>query len=595
MVKFPKSNVCNEYMATVKDTKLEVSVKKNTDWQSGYDGLFVFKNDNAYDVLNWTLEYDFPENEAFTWFSEGDLVRKGIHVVMTPKDWNHVIKAGETKTIGFGGTKSLPTNLRFNQILPMVGSDPSLAKRGAWGPKVFAPYIDACAFPTPNLMEYYAKCGQKFFTLAFIVANGSNKAAWGGTIELQTQYLLDQIRQIRSVGGDVSVSFGGANGTELADVITDVDALVAEYSRVIDLYSLNRIDFDIEGGAVDNAKGVDIRNKAIALLNKKYPKLQITYCLPVLPIGLTLAGENLVRNARKNGAVIESFNGMSMDFGDSAAPEPEGRMGAYVIASCENLRSQVLSAGYSNPKIGTIPMIGVNDVQSEVFRITDAKKVYIFVQTTPWMSYAGFWSVNRDRPGKGTGANPFDSGIDQMPYDFTNTFQGKIVKELAPTSVKNPAPIVLQPNPSPLPPVIPTFPPSDPVPPPVPVPNISVVGKVVNVVSANRLKISYKKPSGVVATHLVTQKKHGCVADDSVTITLKGVKPYEFVKLEKTVGVPAKASTARGNANDMWDSVTKDFLSGVKAGGDPDDVIHELQKKYTGLGPANQQRLKTLA
>ncbi|AGE59935.1 putative bifunctional chitinase/lysozyme [Acanthocystis turfacea Chlorella virus TN603.4.2] len=594
MVNFSKSNVYVKHMATVKDTKLEVSVKKNTDWQTGYDGLFAFKNDNAYDVLNWTLEYDFPENEAFTWFSEGDLVRKGIHVVMTPKDWNHVIKAGETKTIGFGGTKSLPTNLRFNQILPLVGTDPSLAKRGAWGSKVFAPYIDACAFPTPSLMEYYTKCGQKFFTLAFIVANASNKAAWGGTIELQTQYLLDQIRQIRSIGGDVSVSFGGANGTELADAISDVNTLVAEYSRVIDLYSLNRIDFDIEGGAVGNAEGVDIRNKAIAILNKKYPKLQITYCLPVLPTGLTLDGENLVRNARKNGAVIESFNGMSMDFGDSAAPEPEGRMGAYVTASCENLRSQVLSAGYSAPKIGTIPMIGVNDVQSEVFRITDAKNVYDFFHTTPWMSYAGFWSVNRDRPGKGTGANPFDSGINQGPYDFTNTFQGKIVKDLDPTPVKNPAPIVLMPNPSPLPPIIPTFPPTDPTPSPVPVANVSVTGTVLNVVSANRLKISYKKPNGTIAAHLVTQKKHGCVAGDSITITLKGTKPYEFVSLEKTRGVPAKASTARVNANDAWDSVTKDFLAGVKAGGAPDDVIHELQKKYTDLGPANQQRLKTI-
>lgn len=581
-------------MATVKETKLQVSVKKNTDWQTGFDGSFILKNDNAYDVLNWTLEYDFPENESFTWFSEGDLVRKGIHVVMTPKEWNHVIKAGETKTIGFGGTKSLPTNLRFNQILPLVGTDPSLEKRGVWGPKVFAPYVDACAFPTPDLLDYYKKSDQKFFTLAFIVANASNKAAWGGTIELQTQYLLDQIRKIRSIGGDVSVSFGGANGTELADAIADVDALVVEYSRVIDMYSLNRIDFDIEGGAVGNEEGVDIRNKAIAILNKKYPKLQITYCLPVLPIGLTLDGEKLVRNACKNGAKIESFNGMSMDFGDSAAPEPEGRMGAYVIASCENLRSQVLSAGYSNPKIGTIPMIGVNDVQSEVFRITDAKNVFDFFHKTPWMSYAGFWSVNRDRPGKGAGANPFDSGINQAPYDFTNTFQGKIVKDLAPTPVKNPAPIVLMPNPSPLPPIIPTFPPTDPVPGTTPAADVIVVGTVLNVVSANRLKISYKKPSGIIATHLVTKKKHGCVAGDSITITLKGEKPYEFVSLEKNPGTPAKAPTGRKNAHDSWDDVTKEFLAGVKAGGSPDDVIKQLQTKYTGIGPGNQKRLKDL-
>lgn len=440
-------------MATVKTTKVEVSVKKISDWETGFDGAFVIENKNKYDVLNWTIEFDYPENEKFTWFSEGDIIQTGTHNFLIPKEWNKVIKAGETKTLGFGGTKSLPENIKYKQILPLVGKDPSLQKRGKFGSKVFAPYIDACAFPTPDLMSMYTKTGQKFFTLAFITADSKKKAAWGGTISLDTQYLLDQIRNLRSSGGDVCISFGGANGTELADAITNIKTLVAEYSKVIDLYSLNRIDFDIEGGAVANKESIDRRNKAIALLKNKYPNLQVTYCLPVLPIGLTVDGEYLIRNAKENGVDIESFNGMAMDFGDSAAPEPEGRMGDYVIQSCENLRTQCLSAGFSNPKIGTIPMIGVNDVLSEVFRISDAQKVYKFFNATPWMSYVGFWSMNRDRPGKNTGANPSDSGIAQKEYDFTKTFMGEIVKDLAPSPVKNPNPVQ---NPSTV--FFPTFP-----------------------------------------------------------------------------------------------------------------------------------------
>jgi hypothetical protein len=216
-----------------------------------------------------------------------------------------------------------------------------------------------------------------------------------------------------------------------------------EYSRVIDMYSLVRMDFDIEGGAVADEKSVDLRNKAIVELKKKYPHLKITYCLPVLPIGLALAGEKLVQNARKNNAIIESFHGMSMDFGDSAAPDPEGRMAAYVISSAENLRKQVMSAGYANPKIGLIPMIGVNDVTSEIFRIADAAHVRDFFKSTPWMTYVGWWSTNRDKPGPGEGANPFNSGIKQLPYDFAKTFLGKIVKELDPSPRPNPPPITI--------------------------------------------------------------------------------------------------------------------------------------------------------
>jgi hypothetical protein len=130
-----------------------------------------------------------------------------------------------------------------------------------------------------------------------------------------------------------------------------------------------------------------------------------------------------------------------MDFGDSAAPDPEGRMAAYIISSAENLRKQVMSSGYTNPKIGLIPMIGVNDVTSEIFRISDAKNVKDFFKNTPWMTYIGWWSTNRDKPGPGEGANPFNSGIKQLPYDFAKTFLGEIVKELDPSLRPNPAPI----------------------------------------------------------------------------------------------------------------------------------------------------------
>jgi hypothetical protein len=579
-------------MAVVPDTKLILSVKKTSDWETGYDGAFTLENSNQYDVLGWTLEFDFPQSESFTWFSEGDLERKKDHVKMIPKEWNNIIKAGETKTLGFGGIKSLPTNLKYNQILPLVGNDPSLDKRGKWSDKSFAPYVDACAYPTPSLVDTYKATGQKWFTLAFITADANKKASFAGVIPLETQHMLEQIRQIRNAGGDVSVSFGGANGIELAEAINDVDLLVAEYSKVIDLYSLTRIDFDIEGAAVGHAKSVDVRNQAIAKLNKKYKKLQITYCLPVLPIGLTLSGELLARNAKKNNAKIYSWNGMSMDFGDSAAPDPEGRMASYIIMSSENLRTQILSAGIPNPNIGTIPMIGVNDVQSEVFRISDAQKVYEFFKKTPWMVYVGFWSINRDKQGVNTGANPFDSGIRQNPWDFTNTFQGKIVKELEPSQRPNP-PYIPPPqgNPTPLPSY--SFPSVDLPKIPEVLATVMVTGKVTAIITPNKVRIRYTRPNGGVSNIAAVQKNHGCQVNDQLMITLKETKPNAFVKFEKIQVDKLSKPVAKKNANQFWDDVAAEFLKKIKTV-DAEAAICELQIAYAGLGKENQDRLKKM-
>ena len=61
---------------------------------------------------------------------------------------------------------------------------------------------------------------------------------------------------------------------------------------------------------------------------------------------------------------------MAMDFGDAAAPNPAGRMGFLAIQAALATRSQTVALGLTSTKIGIIPMIGVNDVASEVRTMT---------------------------------------------------------------------------------------------------------------------------------------------------------------------------------------------------------------------------------
>lgn len=410
-------------MATVEASDVRVTVDKKSDWGSGYDACFVLTNGNAYDVLAWTLTFDMES--PFAWLGDGDARRDGSRVTLTPKEFKRVLPAGSTTTLAFGGSKHLPRNVRFHQRLPLVGADPTDKTRGAWGPKAVAPYCDACAYPTPDLAAIMRGSGVRFFTLGFVTAGADGQPAWGGSVPMSSQLLLDGVREVRGAGGDVAVSFGGASGVDLAQAAPDPDRLAAAYAKVVDTYSLRRVDMDVEGAALGDAASVERRNLALAALGRRYPALQITYCLPVLPTGLTAAGERVLAGAKAAGVRLAGVHAMAMDYGDGAAPAPDGRMGQYAIQATQAVRAQAAAAGYGDVGIGVIPMIGLNDVPGEVFRLEDARRVRAHFAATPWMTYLGWWSVNRDRPGKGA-VTCSDSGLpDHRAWDFARAFLGK--------------------------------------------------------------------------------------------------------------------------------------------------------------------------
>ncbi len=90
----------------------------------------------------------------------------------------------------------------------------------------------------------------------------------------------------RALGGDVTISFGGASGIELAQACTDVGALTAEYQAVVTAYQLRNVNFDIEGSAVAEPASISRRSAAIAALQRANAGLRVSLTLPVLPEGL---------------------------------------------------------------------------------------------------------------------------------------------------------------------------------------------------------------------------------------------------------------------------------------------------------------------
>ena len=76
-------------------------------------------------------------------------------------------------------------------------------------------------------------------------------------------------------------------------------------------------------------------------------------------------------------------------------------------------------------KIGITPMIGVNDIASEIFTLADAQMLLAYAQNDPDVGRLSMWSVARDN-GSGAGnpwASSTSSGVQQDPYDFAEILQ----------------------------------------------------------------------------------------------------------------------------------------------------------------------------
>ena len=300
-------------------------------------------------------------------------------------------------------------------------------------PGTAAPYVDLGAWPTPSLPQIAAATGLKQFSLGFLI-NGSTPctASWFGAYDPASGWEKADFDAIRAAGGDVRPSFGGANGTELAQSCTTVAALAAQYQKVVDAYALDRIDFDIEGAAVADHASVDRRSAAIAQVQAaqraKGRALKVTLTLPVLPNGLTSDGVYILQSAKNAGVVVDAVNVMAMDFGDSAAPSPAGKMGTYAIQSAQSTQAQIkqvwtgLTDAQAWAMVGVTPMLGQNDNPSEVFGLTDASQLITFAKQNHLGALA-FWEVTRDANAC-TGGLSQCTNITQTPYQFSKMFAG---------------------------------------------------------------------------------------------------------------------------------------------------------------------------
>ncbi|MFE1827715.1 cellulose binding domain-containing protein [Streptomyces yangpuensis] len=442
---------------------------KSSSWSGGYTGQYVITNSSGQAQSGWTLEFDLPAGTKIDSLWNGTHTVADRRVTVKPASWNGQLAAGASVTVGFvasgSGAPGDPTGCRINGVkcsvdqgataqpsgrptarptataapttaptapptsaAPTRTSSPSptaTAPAPVGGGARFAPYVDTSLYPAYDLLDTAAQTGVKEFHLAFITSGGGCAPLWGGVSDLASDRVASQIGALRAKGGDVRVSFGGAAGHELALNCATVDELAAAYGKVIDHYKLTKVDFDIEGAALPDTAANARRAQAIAKLQKSHPGLDVAFTLPVMPEGLTQPGVALLADARKNGVRVDAVNIMAMDYG----PAYSGDMGQYAIQAATATQAQIkgvlgLSDAAAWKAVAVTPMIGVNDVTSEIFTVADATQLVEFA-ASKGIGRLAMWSSTRDKQCAAGAVNHADatcSSILQQPLAFTRAF-----------------------------------------------------------------------------------------------------------------------------------------------------------------------------
>lgn len=276
---------------------------------------------------------------------------------------------------------------------------------------VLAPWVDMSAFPSPDLALYASCTGHVVYTLAGI-SSCLGVPAWAGIVPLDV--VAPQVRAMQRLGGGVAVVFGGPNGVDLACEL-DADSLACQYAAVVDMYAPLIVAFDV---FVDDDPAMCRRRAAaLAKLQRRRKIDQTMVCVDATPAGV--ADMAALRLLRDFGAEVDVVCLKAMNFGDAVAPNPVGKtMAWYVCQAALNAQCQLLDAGMTAATVGICFMVGVNDVESEVVTVQDAINIVNFASMAPWVSYVGYWNVNRDKDDGQRRATPVSSGIAQRPFAF---------------------------------------------------------------------------------------------------------------------------------------------------------------------------------
>ncbi|WP_245618246.1 Ig-like domain-containing protein [Deinococcus misasensis] len=288
-----------------------------------------------------------------------------------------------------------------------------------------------------SLADMKTKTGLNGATLAFVIAPyGSCSITTDGSVNRIEGDMKNDIAAFKASGGQLKVSFGGANGTYLESDVAckTVDQLYAALKGFVDRTGLTDLDFDVEQAAEMTDAINSKRAQALARLQASNPNVKVSFTLAAVPMdrwntpgGLPAAGLNVVKSALTAGVKINKVNLMTMDFGSYYSG---GRtMADASISAVEETFKQLKALLPTKTDaevykmLGATPMIGQNDIASEIFTLQDARDLTTWARGKG-LGLVSFWAIQRDQPCKNGAGLAICSMQNTAPYQYHNIFKG---------------------------------------------------------------------------------------------------------------------------------------------------------------------------
>ncbi|QDE39622.1 carbohydrate-binding protein [Luteibacter pinisoli] len=262
-------------------------------------------------------------------------------------------------------------------------------------------------------------------TLAF--ASGEcGTENWGG---VPGQAFADaNVARLNAAGINYVVSTGGQAGVFTCGSATGMAQFINRYNSS----HLVGIDFDIEGGQTPQQLSSLVSQAVYA--QSIHPGLRVSFTLATLAAsdgsfgGLNSTGDTVVKAVKASGMTNYTINLMAMDYGAAGAGVCVVKNGA-----CDMSQSAVQSVlnlehtyGIPASKIEVTPMIGVNDVSSEVFTVADIDTVTNYAATNK-LAGVHFWSLDRDTPCSQSTASPV---CNSLPSSSTLQYTKRFLSNL---------------------------------------------------------------------------------------------------------------------------------------------------------------------
>lgn len=259
---------------------------------------------------------------------------------------------------------------------------------------------------------------------SFIQDAGKCNPAWDGlkVNSIYTNEIINLANEVKKNKISYKIAFGGQTGDDLSKKCKNSEELFNAYDEVVKIYQPSGLDYDLEGPILNNKSALKKLIFALKKIQETYPNLEITITLPVMPHGLNFHEKRLIKDL-KNAKLLFTLNLLTMNY----SPSYNKNMLKYSISALNNTAT-FLSKLYGIKKasvyrkISITPMIGMNDIRSEIFTLNDAKNL-IRENKKLNLHSLHFWSLERDKICKNKINLKICSGLKkQADYEFTKIF-----------------------------------------------------------------------------------------------------------------------------------------------------------------------------